>query len=162
MGQLRKAERFGPGGVRANTLLTDFAYHLPPRGVVTPRALSASAIWCRDRAPVACISRIIGTTLAARWLAKVGRTARRDYVMRIFDGRATSIPRPVHIFRCHKIVGEAASPRCCHCCAHQSDEIRAPDSMIVRGAAPDPRARLARIILLPHPMRQSTLPTWQN
>jgi hypothetical protein len=65
MGQLRKAERFGPGGVRADTLLTDFAYHLPPRGVVTPRALSASAIWCRDRAPVACISRIIGTTLAA-------------------------------------------------------------------------------------------------
>jgi hypothetical protein len=30
--------------VRANTLLTDFAYHAPPRGVLMPRALRASAI----------------------------------------------------------------------------------------------------------------------
>ena len=29
---------------RANTLLTDLAYHAPPRGVVIPRAFSASAI----------------------------------------------------------------------------------------------------------------------
>jgi hypothetical protein len=30
---------------RASMLLTDFAYHRPPRGVLMPRALSASAIW---------------------------------------------------------------------------------------------------------------------
>jgi hypothetical protein len=29
---------------RAKTLLTDFAYHFPPRGVVIPRAFNASAI----------------------------------------------------------------------------------------------------------------------
>jgi transposase-like protein len=48
-----------------STLLTDFAYHRPPRGVLMPRAFSASAIWCRDVAPARCISRMIGSTLAA-------------------------------------------------------------------------------------------------
>jgi hypothetical protein len=33
-----------PVQARANTLLTDLAYHAPPRGVVIPRAFSASAI----------------------------------------------------------------------------------------------------------------------
>src|ERR1700736_1009348 len=91
MGQLRKAERFGPGGVRADTLLTDFAYHLPPRGVVTPRALSASAIWCRDRAPVACISRI---TLAARWLARSSMTAPAFFRASPKFGRREQRPLP--------------------------------------------------------------------
>jgi hypothetical protein len=34
---------------RANTLLTDFAYHWPPRAVLTPRALRASAIWWKSK-----------------------------------------------------------------------------------------------------------------
>ena len=50
---------------RASTLLTDLAYQAPPRGVVIPRAFSASAIWCSDLAPVRCISRITGST----WLS---------------------------------------------------------------------------------------------
>jgi hypothetical protein len=50
---------------RANTLLTDFAYQAPPRGVLMPRAFNASAIWCSDFVPVRCISRITGSTLAA-------------------------------------------------------------------------------------------------
>lgn len=54
-----------PRYARAKTLLTDFAYHAPPRGVVMPRALRASAIACSDRAPLRCISRITGSTLAA-------------------------------------------------------------------------------------------------
>jgi ABC transporter substrate binding protein len=51
---------------RASKLLTDFAYHWPPRGVLMPRALRASAIWWRDVTPLRCISRITGSTLAAR------------------------------------------------------------------------------------------------
>ena len=33
-----------PRQARASTLLTDFAYHRPPRGVLMPRAFNASAI----------------------------------------------------------------------------------------------------------------------
>ena len=61
--------RADEGRVRAKlapfTLLTDFAYHCPPRGVVIPRAFRAAAIWCNDVAPARCISRIRGSTLAA-------------------------------------------------------------------------------------------------
>jgi hypothetical protein len=53
------------GQARARTLLTDFAYHRPPRGVLMPHALRASAIWCSDVAPARCISRITGSTLVA-------------------------------------------------------------------------------------------------
>jgi hypothetical protein len=54
------AERHGKGGgafigderhcyARASALLTDLAYHWPPRGVLIPRALRASAILMKGR-----------------------------------------------------------------------------------------------------------------
>jgi hypothetical protein len=43
---------------------TDWAYHCPPRAVAIPRALSASAISLKVRAPAFCASRMIGSTLA--------------------------------------------------------------------------------------------------
>lgn len=54
-----------PNYTRASTLLTDLACQAPPRAVPMPRAFNASAIWCSDRAPARCISRITGNTLAA-------------------------------------------------------------------------------------------------
>ena len=65
----RKRPARGPAApsiyARPSTLLTDFAYHRPPRGAVIPRAFRASAIWCNDVAPARRISRITGSTLAA-------------------------------------------------------------------------------------------------
>ena len=54
-----------PSQARSSTLLTDVAYHWPPRAVVTLRALSASAICLSVVAPVFSASRIMGRTLAA-------------------------------------------------------------------------------------------------
>jgi hypothetical protein len=48
----------GAGQHRANTLLTDLAYQAPPRDVLMPRALRASAIWWRDVAPARCYLRM--------------------------------------------------------------------------------------------------------
>ena len=52
-GRARSTDGAGPvprchGYARASTLLTDLAYHAPPRAVAMPRAFNASAIWCSD------------------------------------------------------------------------------------------------------------------
>ena len=48
---------------RASKLLTDLAYQRAPRGVLMPRAFSASAMWWSDVAPARRISRMTGRTL---------------------------------------------------------------------------------------------------
>ena len=51
---------------RLSTLATCAAFHSPPRAVAIPRAVSAAATARKDVAPVALISRMIGTTFAAK------------------------------------------------------------------------------------------------
>ena len=49
-----------------STFATCAAFHSPPRAVAIPRAVRAAATTRKDVAPVALISRMIGTTLAAK------------------------------------------------------------------------------------------------
>jgi hypothetical protein len=58
---------------------TDCAYHCPPRAVAIPRALGASAISLKVRAPAFCASRMIGSTLGvAGWRALRMLAVERD------------------------------------------------------------------------------------
>jgi hypothetical protein len=50
---------------RASTLITCRAVQAPPRADFTPRAVSARATPRKLFTPLACICRMIGTTLAA-------------------------------------------------------------------------------------------------
>lgn len=55
---------------------TDEACHAPPCAVGTPRALSASAMARKLLRPARCTSRMMGTTLVARWSASALRLCR--------------------------------------------------------------------------------------
>jgi hypothetical protein len=61
----RRDDKRSGGYALARTLLTVIACQRLPRAVGTPRAFSASAMARSDLAPAFCISRMIGSTLAA-------------------------------------------------------------------------------------------------
>src|SRR3954469_6457480 len=77
------------GFCRSSTFLTAAAVHAPPRGVGTPRAVSAAATWRRLVAPPRLISSTIGSTLAACRSAPAERTAA---LRRVASGRLVRLP----------------------------------------------------------------------